>query len=84
MPEVLSVAASLYRISPQSAIGAATINAAWVLGIDGRLGSLEPGKRADFVVLDADDPAMIPYRPGHNPVLETWVAGDRAWAPDGV
>jgi len=47
-----------------------------------RLGSLEPGKRADFVVLDGDDPAMIPYRPGHNPVVETWIGGERAWSAD--
>ena len=44
---------------------AATFNPAWVLGLQDRVGSLEPGKRADFLVLDSDDPAMIPYRPGH-------------------
>jgi imidazolonepropionase len=79
MPEVLAVAASLYRLPPLPAIGAATLNAAWVLGLHDRVGSLEPGKRADFVVLDSDDPAMIPYRPGHNPVAETWIAGQRLW-----
>jgi imidazolonepropionase len=79
MPEAISVAASLYRLPPLWAIGAATINAAWVLGLERRLGSLEPGKRADFVVLDAEDVAMVPYRPGHNPVAETWIAGERVW-----
>jgi imidazolonepropionase len=79
MPEVLAVAASLYRLPPLPAIGAATINSAWVLGLHDRVGSLEPGKRADFIVLDSDDPAMVPYRPGHNPVAETWIAGDRVW-----
>jgi imidazolonepropionase len=79
MPEVLAVAASLYRLPPLPAIGAATLNAAWVLDLHDRVGSLEPGKRADFVVLDSDDPAMIPYRPGHNPVAETWIAGQRLW-----
>jgi imidazolonepropionase len=77
MPEAISVAASLYRIPPLAAIGGSTINPAWVLGLHEQLGSLEVGKRADFVVLDSDDPAMIPYRPGHNPVVETWIAGDR-------
>ncbi len=79
MPEVLAVAASLYRLPPVPAIGAATINPAWVLGLHDRVGSLERGKRADFVVLDSPDPAMIPYRPGHNPVAETWIAGERAY-----
>ncbi|HJP65004.1 MAG TPA: imidazolonepropionase [Actinomycetota bacterium] len=75
MPEVISAAATLYRLSPSASLTAATLNAAWALGLDDRLGSLEVGKRADFVVLDAEDPAMIPYRPGHNPVRETWIGG---------
>jgi len=77
VPEVIAVAASLYRLPTLTAIGAATFNAAWVLGLQERLGSLTLGKRADFVVLDTPDPAMIAYRPGHNPVLETWIGGQR-------
>jgi imidazolonepropionase len=77
MPEVVAVAASLYRMPVAAAIAAATVNPAVALGLHDRLGSLEPGKRADFVVLDAEDPAMIAYRPGHNPVAETWILGQR-------
>ncbi len=73
------MAASLYGMPTSAAITAATINAAAALGMDSRLGSLEPGKRADFVVLDTDDPAMVAYRPGHNPVVETLIAGDRVF-----
>jgi len=80
MPEVISVAASLYRVPTMACVAAATINPAWVLGMHERLGSLEPGKRADFVVLDSEDVSMIPYRPGHNPVAEVWIAGDRVSA----
>jgi imidazolonepropionase len=77
MPEVISTAASLYGLSWETSVAAATLNAAWVLGLHDRLGSLEPGKQADFLILDTDDPAMIPYRPGHTPVSEVWVAGER-------
>jgi imidazolonepropionase len=77
MPEVIAVASSLYRLTPRVALTAATLNPAWVLGLAGRLGSLEPGKRADFLVLDSDSMAMVPYRPGHNPVVETWISGER-------
>jgi imidazolonepropionase len=80
MPEVISTAASLYRMPPATALSAATLNAAWVLGMDGRLGSLATGKRADFLVLDTVDIAMVAYRPGHNPVAETWIAGRRVSA----
>jgi imidazolonepropionase len=77
IPEVIAAAASLYRLTPAQSLTAATINAAWVLRLHERHGSLEPGKRADFLVLDAEDTAMIAYRPGHNPVAEVWLAGTR-------
>jgi imidazolonepropionase len=76
MPEVVAVAAALYRLPVATALSAATLNAAWVLGLETVAGSLEIGKRADFVVLDSADPAMIAYRPGHNPVVETWIDGE--------
>jgi imidazolonepropionase len=75
MPEVIAMACTVYGLSPGEALTAATANPAWVLGLSDRLGTLEPGKRVDFVVVDSDDPAMVPYRPGHNPVLETWIGG---------
>jgi imidazolonepropionase len=77
MPEAIAVGAALYRLPVPALVAAATLNAAWVLGLHEQLGSLEPGKRADFLVLDVSDPAMVPYRPGHDPVLETWIAGRR-------
>lgn len=77
MPLAVALACSLYGLSPGAALVAATANPAWVLGLDDRLGTLEPGKRADFLVLDGDDFRMVPYRPGHNPVLEAYVGGER-------
>jgi imidazolonepropionase len=75
MPEVIAVACTLYGLSPLAALTAATINPAWVLGLAGRLGTLEPGMRADFLVLDAQEFRMVPYRPGHNPVMATFIGG---------
>jgi imidazolonepropionase len=77
MPEAIAVACSLYGLGPAEALAAATVNPAWVLGLGDRLGSVAPGKRADLVVLDGSDPRMIPYRPGHNPVVEVIMAGRR-------
>jgi imidazolonepropionase len=77
VPEAMATAAALYQLPPPAALAAATLNAAWVLGLHEGHGSLEPGKRADFLVLDAPDLAAVPYRPGHNPVRETWVGGRR-------
>ncbi len=43
------------RIGVADALSAITLGAAWTLGLDGEIGSIEAGKRADFAVL-ADDP----------------------------
>jgi imidazolonepropionase len=76
MPEAIAVGCALYRLPPLEALLAATANPAWVLGLEDRLGSLAPGRRADFVVLDGEDVRMLPYRPGHNPVIQTFVGGE--------
>ncbi len=81
MPEIVAMACTLYGLSPVTSLVAATVNPAWVLGMSDRLGTLEPGKRADFLVLDAADFRQVPYRPGHNPVAEVWVAGRRVSRP---
>jgi imidazolonepropionase len=76
IPEAIALACSLYGLTPLQAIAATTANAAWVLGLEDRHGSLAPGRRADFVLLDAPHPRAIPYRPGHNPVVRTFVGGN--------
>jgi imidazolonepropionase len=77
MPETIAFACSLYGMTPLEALTAATANPAWVLGLDDRLGTLEPGKRADLVLLDGPSFANVPYRPGHDPVVATLIAGER-------
>ena len=53
MPFAIALACRRNRLQPAEAIVAATWNAACVLGIQDEVGSLEPGKRADLVMLDA-------------------------------
>jgi imidazolonepropionase len=77
MPLALALACSLYGLPPGAALVAATCNPAWVLGLHQRLGSLHPGKRADFLVLEGTDVRMTAYRPGHNPVRDVFLAGER-------
>ncbi len=85
LPLVAGLAVRRYGWSLREALLAMTLNAAYVLDLQDELGSLEPGKRADVVILDA--PAEhVPYRLGHNPVALVIVAGevvhvrpDQAW-----
>lgn len=81
MPEAIAIGCSLYRLSPLEALVASTINPAWVLGIHEQHGWLGPGSRADFVILEGAEFRMVPYRPGHNPVVSTFIGGDRFSAP---
>ena len=52
LPVVIGLAVRRYGWSVREALAACTLNAAWVLGYDDR-GSIEVGKRADLVLLDA-------------------------------
>ena len=61
MQFILSLACTQMRMSPAEAIAAATINGAWALRGAERVGSLEPGKQADLIVLDVQDYREIPY-----------------------
>jgi imidazolonepropionase len=75
MPLVIALAVRRYRWSVTEALTAATLNAAWVLELSATLGSLEPGKRADVLVLDGPL-EQLPYRLGHNPVAVTICGGE--------
>ena len=55
---------------------------AYFMGLADRLGTLEPGKRADLVLLEEASFAQVPYRPGHDPVVATIVAGEIAHRRD--
>ena len=47
-------------VDARQALRMATLEAARVLGLDDKLGSLEVGKRADIVILDLDVPHLVP------------------------
>lgn len=66
MPMILSLACMQLRMTPAEAIAAATINAAYALRREERLGSLEVGKQADIAVFEVADYREIPYYFGVN------------------
>src|SRR5215208_6870166 len=66
MTMILSLAATHMKMTPAEAITAATINAAYSLNRGDKLGSLEPGKIADFVIHDCEDYRDLVYFFGLN------------------
>src|SRR5213592_4810515 len=61
MPMILSLACTQMKLTPAEAITASTINAAYSLGRGDEIGSLEKGKRADFVIHDCEDYRELAY-----------------------
>lgn len=58
---ILSLAATHLKMTPAEAISAVTINAAYSLNRGGQIGSLEPGKVADFAIHDCEDYRELAY-----------------------
>jgi imidazolonepropionase len=66
LPMAMSLACTQMRMTPAEALAACTINAAYALDRQARLGSIEPGKDADLAVFDLSDYREIPYYFGVN------------------
>jgi imidazolonepropionase len=61
MPFILSLACLQMRLTPAEALMAATVNAAYSLGLGDRVGSLEAGKDADFLIHEFSDYRELMY-----------------------
>ncbi len=75
MQFVLALATHQLGMVPEEAITAATINAAFAVGRGRDAGSLEPGKVADLLVVDAESHGHLGYRFGGNLVEKVVRAG---------
>ena len=79
MTMILSLASTQMKMTPAEALTAATVNAAYTLGRGEEIGTLEAGKRADFVVHDCADYRELAYFFGVEHARETWVGGRLAY-----
>jgi imidazolonepropionase len=64
---MVNMACTLFRLTPEEALSGVTVNAARALDLAHDRGTLEPGKRADFVLWDIARPAELAYWMGVNP-----------------
>jgi len=76
MPMVLSLACTQMKMSPAEAITASTINAAYSLNRGSKIGSLEPGKLANFAIFDCEDYRELAYWFGVPQTQSVYVRGE--------
>lgn len=76
LPFVMNLACFQMKMTPAEVIVAATINAAHAIGRAYSIGSLETGKQADLVVMDAPNVACLQYHYGVNPVERVMKKGN--------
>jgi imidazolonepropionase len=79
LPLALMLACTLQRMTPAEALKGATIHAARAAGVEAEVGSLEPGKAADFAIIDAPDVNHWLYHFRPNACVETVVGGATRW-----
>jgi imidazolonepropionase len=70
MQFVIALACRYLKLTPAQALAAATINAAAAICCSDEIGSLEPGKQADLLILSIPDYRQLAYRFGGN-LVET-------------
>jgi len=83
LPFALTLACTLQRMTPAEALKGATVLAARAVGLEPRVGSLEPGKAADFALIDAPDVNHWLYHLRANACRLTVIGGRPAWAAEG-
>ncbi len=83
MQFVIALACRYLRLTPAQAVAAATINAAAAIQRADRIGSLEPGKQADMIILSVPDYRHLAYRFGSNLVQTVIKRGQVYHVPQG-
>ena len=68
------------KVSFDAALAGFTRDAAYAGFAEGKIGSLEPGKQADFILVDRDISKVTPVELARTQVVETWVAGKKVWS----
>ncbi|MBQ9639779.1 MAG: imidazolonepropionase [Bacteroidales bacterium] len=78
MQLILSFASVNYRMLPEEAINATTLNSGYAMGVSHELGSIAVGKRANFfITIPMPSYEYLPYAYGENKVQTVFIGGQR-------
>lgn len=75
MSFIFGLAVFNMNMSPAEALTGVTLNPAYSLGMSDKVGSLDVGKQADFVLLDGESPAILAYHAGVSSVHSVYKRG---------
>ena len=70
------------KISVEQGLRSLTINAAWQIKMENKIGSIKPGKYADFVIIDQNPMMVDPEKIKDIHVLQTIVNGNTVYKKD--
>jgi imidazolonepropionase len=75
-PMAMAIACRYQKLLPAEAMNAATINAAFAIGLGETIGSIEVNKKADLLLLDTDDYRQVAYEFGTSLVSSVYKNGE--------
>jgi imidazolonepropionase len=75
MQFVIGLAVLNMHMTPAEALTGATLNSAYAIGMADRVGSLDKGKQADFLLLEGDSPTILAYHAGVSSVASVYKKG---------
>ena len=73
----MTIAAIYLKMTPEEILNAVTYNSACAIGMQEKVGSLQTGKLADFVLWDAENYKQLPYFFAQNPVTSVFKRGQK-------
>jgi imidazolonepropionase len=83
LPLAMALGCRLYALSPLEALVAATVNAAFALGLENDIGRIEPGLAGDLVILDAPSFEHLVYRPDGDHIVAVICGGEVSYIRPG-
>ncbi|MGB0837461.1 MAG: imidazolonepropionase [Flavobacteriaceae bacterium] len=73
---VVATACIKMKLTPEQAFNAATLNGAYAMDLQDEVGSIDRGKKANFIITKAiNSPYVIPYAFGSNPIQSVYING---------